>query len=45
VQSLHSGWKDAHADELFLASQEEIDPAKRKAMYKDMQDIYKAAAR
>jgi peptide/nickel transport system substrate-binding protein len=44
VQSLHSGWKDAHADELFLASQEELDPVKRKAQYKEMQDIYKAAA-
>jgi peptide/nickel transport system substrate-binding protein len=44
VQSLHSGWQDAKADELFLASQQEIDPAKRKAQYKEMQDIYKAAA-
>jgi peptide/nickel transport system substrate-binding protein len=44
VDSLHSGWKDAKVDQLFVASQEEIDPAKRKADYKEMQDIYKAAA-
>ena len=44
VQSLHSGWKDDHVDELFLASQQELDPAKRKAQYKEMQDLYKAAA-
>ena len=44
IQSLHSGWKDDHCDQLFLASQEEVDPAKRRAEYKQMQDIYKAAA-
>lgn len=44
VDSIHSGWKDARADELFLASQQEIDPAKRRANYREMQDIYKAAA-
>ncbi len=44
VDSIHSGWKDDHVDQLFVASQEEIDPAKRKAEYKEMQDIYKAAA-
>ena len=44
IQSLHSGWQSDEADKLFLASQEEIDPAKRKADYKQMQDIYKAAA-
>ncbi len=44
VDSVHSGWKDTRADELFLASQQEIDPAKRRAEYKEMQDIYKAAA-
>ena len=44
IQSLHSGWQSEAADKLFLASQEEIDPAKRKADYKQMQDIYKAAA-
>ncbi len=44
IQSLHSGWQSERSDELFLASQEEIEPAKRKADYKEMQDIYKAAA-
>ena len=44
VDSIHSGWKSERADQLFLASQEEIDPAKRRADYKEMQDIYKAAA-
>ena len=44
IDSLHSGWKSDRADKLFLASQEEIDPAKRKADFKEMQDIYKAEA-
>ncbi len=44
IQSLHSGWHSDKVDQLFLASQEEIDPAKRKADYKEMQDIYKADA-
>ncbi len=44
VDSLHSGWKDDRVDALFLASQQEIDVAKRRAQYKEMQDIYKAAA-
>jgi peptide/nickel transport system substrate-binding protein len=44
VQSLHSGWKSERVDTLFLASQEEIDIDKRRAQYKEMQDIYKADA-
>ena len=44
VDSLHSGWSSERVDQLFQASQQEIDPAKRKAEYKEMQDIYKAAA-
>ncbi len=44
VDSIHSGWKSDRVDQLFVSSQEEIDPAKRKADYKEMQDIYKAAA-
>ena len=44
VQSLHSGWKSERVDTLFLASQEEIDIEKRRAQYKEMQDIYKADA-
>jgi peptide/nickel transport system substrate-binding protein len=44
VNSLHSGWKSDRVDALFLASQEEIDIPKRRAQYKEMQDIYKADA-
>ena len=44
VDSLHSGWSSERADQLFLQSQQETDPAKRRAEYKEMQDIYKAAA-
>ena len=44
VQSLHSGWKSDRVDALFLASQQEIDVDKRRAQYKEMQDIYKADA-
>ncbi len=44
IGSLHSGWQDARVDELYLASQKEIDPAKRAAQYKEIQDTYNAAA-
>lgn len=44
IQSLHSGWKSERVDALFTVSQEEIDPGKREAAYKEMQDVYKAAA-
>ncbi len=44
IASLHSGWQDARADELYLASQREIDPAKRAAQYTEIQSIYNAAA-
>jgi peptide/nickel transport system substrate-binding protein len=44
VNSIHSGWKSDKVDALFLASQEEIDIPKRRAQYKEMQDIYKGDA-
>jgi peptide/nickel transport system substrate-binding protein len=40
VNNLHSGWKSAKVDELFMQSQAEIDVAKRKAIYKELQQIY-----
>ena len=44
VHSLHSGWEDKRVNELYLASQEETDPVKRRAQYKELQEIYVAAA-
>ena len=44
IKSLHSGWQDKKVDELFLASQEEVDVSKRTAQYKQIQEIYSAAA-
>ncbi len=38
------GWKNDEADKLFAASQKEIDPAKRAEQYKQIQEIYMAAA-
>ena len=40
VHALHSGWTNQKASALYLASQEEVDPAKRKAQYKELQEIY-----
>ncbi len=40
VNNLHSGWKSARVDELFQLSQREIDLTKRRALYKELQDIY-----
>jgi peptide/nickel transport system substrate-binding protein len=40
----HSGWQDKRSDELFLQSDQEPDPAKRAAEYKDMQEMLNAAA-
>jgi peptide/nickel transport system substrate-binding protein len=40
----HSGWQDPHSDELFLQSDQEPDPAKRAAEYKEMQEMLNAAA-
>jgi peptide/nickel transport system substrate-binding protein len=44
IECLHSGWQDPKVDALFLASQQEIDLAKRAAQYKEIQEIYAAAA-
>lgn len=44
IGSLHSGWQDPKVDGLYTASQNEIDPAKRAAQYKEIQEIYNAAA-
>jgi peptide/nickel transport system substrate-binding protein len=43
-QNLRSGWDDPRIDELFTQSQQEIDPAKRAAEYKEIQERYYAAA-
>ncbi len=40
VNNLHSGWKSDKVNELFMQSQAEIDVAKRRAMYKELQTIY-----
>lgn len=44
IQNRHSGWDDPRIDELFLQSQQELDPAKRAAEYKEIQERYVAAA-
>ncbi len=44
IASLHSGWQDKKLDAIYLASQEEVDPAKRAAQYKEIQEIYAASA-
>lgn len=40
IQSQHSSWKSDKVDALFEASQSETDPAKRKAEYAEIQQIY-----
>ena len=44
VQSNRSGWRDEKLEALFLQSQEEMDPAKRAALYKSIQESYVAQA-
>jgi peptide/nickel transport system substrate-binding protein len=44
VQSNRSGFQDPSIEELFLKSQEELDPAKRAAEYKSIQQKYDADA-
>ncbi|MFO1150651.1 MAG: ABC transporter substrate-binding protein [Alsobacter sp.] len=44
IHSLHSMWQDPKVDELFLASQQEIDTAKRAAQYKEIQQRYNDSA-
>lgn len=43
-QNNRSGWDDKRIDELFDQSQEELDPVKRAAQYKEIQERYAAAA-
>lgn len=40
IGALHSGWKNAEVDKLFAASQRQTDPAKRKAEYAKIQEIF-----
>jgi peptide/nickel transport system substrate-binding protein len=40
IHSLHSGWQDKRVDELFLQSQQEVDPARRRAQYDELQRVY-----
>ena len=40
VHSLHSGWENKKVNDLFMQSQQEVDPAKRREQYKELQQIY-----
>ncbi|MDB5536916.1 MAG: transporter substrate-binding protein [Devosia sp.] len=42
IDALHSGWKSEEADKLYVASQSEIDPAKRAEEYARIQEIFNA---
>jgi peptide/nickel transport system substrate-binding protein len=44
IQSNRSGWRDEKLEALFLQSQEEMDAAKRAALYKEIQQSYVAQA-
>jgi peptide/nickel transport system substrate-binding protein len=44
TQSRYTGWQDKHSDELFVASEREIDREKRAAEFKEMQVMYNEAA-
>jgi peptide/nickel transport system substrate-binding protein len=44
IHSLHGGFDDPRVQALFKQSQEETDPAKRAAQYKEIQQIYMAQA-
>lgn len=44
IESLHSGYQDKRIDELFVKSQQENNSDTRRAQYKEIQDIYNAAA-
>jgi peptide/nickel transport system substrate-binding protein len=44
IRNQFSGWQDVRTDKLFLQSQVELDPAKRAAEYKELQQIYVAGA-
>ncbi|TMV82310.1 ABC transporter substrate-binding protein, partial [Thioclava sp. BHET1] len=40
IDALHTGWKSEKVDQLFVQSQSEMDPAKRKAEYAEIQKIF-----
>jgi peptide/nickel transport system substrate-binding protein len=40
VGSLHTGYQNKRVEELFQQSQQEMDPTKRAAQYKEIQEIY-----
>src|SRR5262249_31426682 len=42
IQSLHTSYDNKRLDELFVKSQQEVDPAARAAESKEIQDIYNA---
>ena len=44
IQNQHSGWDNKESDALFKKSQSEVDPAKRAAEYKQIQENYMKAA-
>lgn len=44
IGSLHTGFRNDRIDALYKASLEEIDPAKRAAQYKEIQEIYAVQA-
>jgi peptide/nickel transport system substrate-binding protein len=44
IHSLHSGFQDKAIDDLFMKSQEEIDPKARAEQYRDIQARYNGAA-
>jgi peptide/nickel transport system substrate-binding protein len=44
VHNQHSQWQDARVNELYELSQKEIDPEKRRAQYKELQERYIEAA-
>ncbi len=44
VQSLHTGFQSDRVDELFAASQQELDSSKRAAEYKEIQQIFMDAS-
>jgi peptide/nickel transport system substrate-binding protein len=43
-QAARTGWQDKRVDELFEMSQEELDPAKRAAEYKEIQERFAAGS-
>ena len=44
VHNQHSQWQDPRVNELYEMSQKEIDPDKRRAQYKELQERYIEAA-